>query len=60
MQEKPTQQEIKEVASLVDDFYTEYLSKTSVSDPLTKAETALLRTFALYLLRAKKSAQAGA
>ena len=55
MLEKPTAEELAKVNAMVEDFYTEYLSKILLGDPLTKPEQSLLKTFCLYQLRAKKT-----
>lgn len=55
MLEKPTAEELAKVNEMVEDFYTEYLSKILLGDPLTKPEQSLLKTFCLYQLRAKKT-----
>ena len=55
MLEKPTAEELAKVNAIVEDFYTEYLSKILLGDPLTKPEQSLLKTFCLYQLRAKKT-----
>ena len=55
MLEKPTAEELAKVNGMVEDFYTEYLSKILLGDPLTKPEQSLLKTFCLYQLRAKKT-----
>lgn len=55
MQIKPTTEELAQAEALVDSFYQEYLSKTLLNDPLTKSEATLLKTFALYINKAKKN-----
>ena len=55
MLEKPTAEELAKVNEMVEGFYTEYLSKILLGDPLTKPEQSLLKTFCLYHLRAKKT-----
>jgi hypothetical protein len=55
MTEKPTAAELAKVNAMVEEFYTEYLSKTLLGEPLTRPEQSLLKTFCLYQLRAKKT-----
>ena len=55
MLQKPTSDELATVNQMVEEFYTEYLSKTMLGDPLTRPEKSLLKTFCLYQLRAKKN-----
>jgi hypothetical protein len=57
MLHRPTTDELARVNAMVEDFYTEYLSKTLLGDPLTKPELSLLKTFCLYQIRAKKDPQ---
>lgn len=47
---KHTQEELKEVDTLIEDFHQNVISKLSgtFSDPFTRAEVALLRSFILY------------
>ena len=55
MTEKPSVEELAKVNAMVEDFYTEYLSKTLLGEPLTRPEQSLLKTFCLYQLRSAKT-----